>query len=102
VAAESFLLFAKSGEAVSWKTGLTNLEKLGPVVRLASETNASALASCPALVRMLEVPSVIAQRANATRARAKAVKAHAAATAAVATAATPPTAGSSGTGGAGH
>jgi hypothetical protein len=118
IAVEALLQYAKSGEAVSWKTILLDLDKLAAAIQLITSTNPSALAGCPALVRMLEVPKVIAKQGNAARARTLATnKAKAAAAAVGATtvtsgsaapaattattpAATPAPAGSSGTGGA--
>jgi hypothetical protein len=68
-ATEAFLVYAKSGEAVAWKTALTDLDKLDPVVQVVTITNPTALVGCPALVRTLDVPKAIARRGQASRVR---------------------------------
>jgi len=98
---EAFLAFTKCGEAVSWKIALSDLDKLDPVVQIVNATNPAALVDCPALVRMIDAPKAIAQRAAATRVRK--TKAEKAAAAAVPPAPSPaPATSGGGTSGATH
>lgn len=69
VAAEQFLTYVKSGEAVAWKNALTDLDKLNTVVQLVLAQNPAALASCPALVRLFDAKKAVAKRSHASKAR---------------------------------
>jgi hypothetical protein len=69
VAIQALLIYAKSLEAITWKTGLTNLEKLEAVYHAVAATNPAAVAAFPALQRVFEVSTVIAAKVKATRAR---------------------------------
>jgi hypothetical protein len=101
VAAESFLLYVRSFEAITWKSARADLEKLDAVFQAVESHDPAALAAFPATKRLLSVPKVISARGAATRARdAKAKKAGQASaptatnptTTPVVTAATPPVA----------
>jgi hypothetical protein len=74
IALEAFLVYAKSLEAVTWKTGLDDLAKVDAVYQAVAAQNPQALASLPALGRLLEVPKGIATRAAAKRVRNAKVK----------------------------
>jgi hypothetical protein len=102
VATESFLLYAKSLEAITWKTALADLEKLDAVFQVVAAQNPALIAPFPATERLLDVRKSISARGAASRAKtAKATKAKAASAASGAVAAVPviPVVTGSGTGG---
>jgi len=66
---ETFLVYVKSNEAVTWKLGLAELEQLDVVFQALVKKNGTLAAEFPALQRLLGVPKAIAQRSVATRAR---------------------------------
>jgi hypothetical protein len=76
VALQAYLLFVRSFEAITWKYGLSEIEKVNAVFKGISATNPAAVSGFPALTRLLDVPKVIADKAAATHVRkAKAAKA---------------------------
>jgi hypothetical protein len=96
---EALLVFAKSGEAVAWKTGLANIEQLSAIYKVLANVNPALVAGFPAIGALVDVDKVLGQAAAQARARnAKARAAKAATPAATATAGASP----GGTGGAGH
>ena len=96
---EAYLEYVRSNEAITWKTGLSDLDKLGQSFDLVAAQNPSLLAGFPELSKLLDVPKVIAKAAAATRARnTKAAKV--AKGSSVTSAATPATPAAAATGGA--
>jgi len=89
VSLEALLVYAKSNEAVTWKTGLTGLDQLNQVFKVVAKQNPALLAVFPATQRLLDVSKVISQKAVASR--AKSAKGKAAKPAATPTASTPAT-----------
>jgi hypothetical protein len=94
---EAFLVFVKTGEVVSWKRGLSDLDKLNTSYQVVVQENATLVAAFPGIGALLDVPKGFSKVAAATRARnvkAKAAEASAVATAApVAATAAPSTGG---------
>ena len=79
---ESFLVYVKSNEAITWKAGLAEIDQLDGVFKAIAGRNAALLAPFPALQKLLVVPETIGQAAAVTRARNAKAKATAAKTAA--------------------
>jgi hypothetical protein len=102
VSAEALLLYLKSFEAITWKTALTDLEKLDAVFTVFAAQNPAMVAAFPQTAKLLEVPKVIGARAASTRARKRKAATTDATTAPATTAASPTAASTGGTGGAGH
>jgi hypothetical protein len=75
VAAEALLGFLKSYEAITWKTALTDLDKLDALFQVFQAQNPAVVAAFPETAKLLDVPKVIGQRAAAARVRNKAKKA---------------------------
>jgi hypothetical protein len=79
---EAFLAYVKAMEAIAWKDGLTELDRLDAVFQPCASLNPAVLTALPATARLLDVPKAIAHKAVATRSRK--TKAEAKANAAVA------------------
>lgn len=71
VATESFLRYVKSLEAITWKTGLADLDKLNALFKVVETQDPVAIAAFPATQRLFDVDKVIGQKANAARLRNK-------------------------------
>jgi len=91
VALQAFLLYARSLEAITWKYGFSEIDKVDAVFQAIATQNPAALAGFPALARLLDVPKAIAVKAAATRVKqVKAKKAETTATTATSTIAAGP------------
>ncbi len=90
-AVQAFLIYVKSNEAITWKTGLAELDQLNAAYKVVVAQNPAIATAYPATTRLLDVPKVLAARATATRARkVKAKATTSASTASTASAANPP------------
>jgi hypothetical protein len=69
VALEALLVYAKSNEAVTWKSCSGDLEQLAVVFEAVAKQSPALVAGCPALVRVFAARKVVGQRAAATRKR---------------------------------
>ncbi len=66
---EELLVYARTNEAITWKTGLATIDRLEAAFRVVAAQEPTIAALFPATARLVEVPVVQAKRASATRAR---------------------------------
>jgi hypothetical protein len=69
IAVEALLVYAKSNEAITWKSSLADLDRLGIVFEAIAKKNPALVGGCPALVRVFQARKVVGQRTAATRKR---------------------------------
>jgi hypothetical protein len=86
---ETFLTYVKSFEAITWKTALTDLDRLDGIFQVILAQNPALVAGFPEIAKLLDVQKAIGQRGAATRVRK--AKANAKTTANSASAAGPAT-----------
>ncbi len=85
-AIEAYLIYVKSNEAITWKTGMAGIDKLNATYKVVLAANPAIATAYPATTRLLDVPKVLAARGAATRARKVKAKATTSASPAAATA----------------
>ena len=89
IAIETFLLYVKSQEGVTWKSALTQMDQVKAIYDVVVARTPAVAVQFPALARLLDVTNAIGQKSAASRKKAKATKAASTATAATASVGSP-------------